>query len=540
MSANYEESMKNMKEGEVITGKIMNLSEDYATIDIGFKSEGIIPLIEFPFNGRDLKIGDTVEVLLEKTENRDGDIVLSKEKANRIRVWDEISRAYENDETIDGVIISRIKGGFSVDVGLKGFLPGSQVDLRPIKQLDKLVGQKLKMKIIKMNKKRGNIVLSRRVILEKERSSSRQTVLGNLKDGNVIEGIVKNITDYGAFIDLGGVDGLLHITDMSWGRISHPSELFAIGDSIKVIVLKYDSETERVSLGFKQTSPDPWKNANEKYPVGKKVQGKVVSLTDYGAFIELETGIEGLVHVSEMTWNKYMKNPSKIVAIGDVVDAKVLSLDKDNKKISLSMKQFEQNPWENIEEKYPVGSVVEGKVRTLTDFGAFVELEDGIDGLIYISDMSWTLKLKHPSEVIKKRDHVKAKVLNIDKENERISLGLKQLMPDPWDGVEKKYTVGMDVSGSVVKVTNFGAFVKIEDGIEGLVHTSQLSSGKVANPKNFIEINKTVTSKIIKIDVANRKIGLSIKAFEEGTDVTKEDLNIPDTDSDEGSDQTDN
>ncbi|MFQ5559993.1 MAG: 30S ribosomal protein S1, partial [Nitrospinota bacterium] len=509
-----------------ISGTIVNISHDYATVDVGFKSEGIIPLFEFPEGGRLLKIGEEIEVFLEKTENSDGDIVLSKEKADRMKVWDKISNIYENDEIIEGTVTARIKGGFAIDVGLKGFLPGSQVDLRPVKQLDKLVGQKLEMKIIKMNKKRGNIVLSRRVILEKERSSSRQTILATLEEGKVLEGVVKNITDYGAFIDLGGVDGLLHITDMSWGRISHPSELFTIGDTVNVMVLKYDRETERVSLGFKQISEDPWLNSDEKFPVGKEVKGKVVSVTDYGAFIELEVGIEGLVHISEMTWNKYMKTPSKIVGLGDIVDAKVLSIDKDSKKISLSMKQVDENPWDNIETKYPVGSIVEGKVRTLTDFGAFVELEDGIDGLIYISDMSWTTKVKHPSEIVTKKEIVKAKILNIDKDSGRISLGLKQLNADPWETLENKYVVGEDVTGIVVKVTNFGAFVKIEDGVEGLVHASQLSSEKVTNPKSFIQADEEVTAKIIKVDIPNRKIGLSIKAFKEGTDVTTAEIQV--------------
>lgn len=526
----YEESMRHIQEGEIVRGIVVRIDRDAVLVDIGYKSEGAIPIQEFQEDTEKINIGDEIDVYLEATEDNDGLIVLSKEKAYRIKIWEDLEKAYDNNEIIEGIILSRIKGGLTVDVGLKGFLPGSQVDLRPVRNLDKLINQKLKMKIIKLNRRRGNIVLSRRVLLEEERKEAKKETLAHLEVNQIVDGVVKNITEYGAFIDLGGIDGLLHITDMTWGRISHPSELFAIGDKIKVMVLKYDSETERVSLGHKQITPDPWDAVEEKYPVSARVRGKVVSLTDYGAFVELEEGVEGLVHVSEMSWTKRIRHPSKVVDIGDIIEAVVLSLDKANKRISLGMKQVEPNPWSIVDVKYPVGSEVEGKVRNLTDFGAFLALEEGIDGLIHISDMSWSQKIKHPSEILKKGQKVKAKVLKVDKENERLSLGLKQLLPDPWDEVPVKYPIGTTVKAKVVKITNFGAFAEIEEGVEGLIHISELSKEKVSKPEKVVSVDNIIEAKIIKLDMEERKIGLSIKAFlEEEEKNNIESFNTDDT-----------
>jgi small subunit ribosomal protein S1 len=509
----YEESLKHIQEGEIVRGRIVKIDRDAVLVDVGYKSEGIIDLAEFPDYGRDLQVGQEVDVLLEEKEDREGQVILSKEKANRIKIWDDISKKYDNNEIIEGVVVTRIKGGLTVDVGLKAFLPGSQIDLRPVRNLDRLIGEKLQMRIIKLNKRRGNIVLSRRVLLEEDRQRAKEKTLASLAEGQVVEGVVKNITEYGAFIDLGGIDGLLHITDMSWGRVGHPSELFAIGDKVKVMVLKFDQESERVSLGLKQMTPDPWTNVAEKFPEGSRVTGKVVSITDYGAFVELEEGIEGLVHISQMSWSRRTRHPSKIVNIGDVIEAVVLSVDTERKRISLGMKQIEPNPWTTVDERYPVGSEIEGKVRNLTDFGAFIALEEGIDGLIHISDMSWTQRVKHPSDLLKKGQKVKAVVLNVDKENERLSLGLKQMEPDPWTLVPSKYHVGQEIRVKIVKVANFGAFAELEDGVEGLIHLSELSSEKVDNPEEVVAVGQELDAKIIKIDAEARKIGLSIRAF---------------------------
>ena len=511
----YEESLKHIQEGEIVRGRVVHIGRDSVLVDVGYKSEGMIDLDEFPDQGRHLRVGEEVDVLLEEKEDSEGQVILSKEKANRIKIWDDISKKYDNNDVVDGVVVARIKGGLTVDIGLKAFLPGSQIDLRPVRNLDKLIGERLQMRIIKLNKRRGNIVLSRRVLLEEERQRAKEKTLASLAEGQIIEGVVKNITEYGAFIDLGGIDGLLHITDMSWGRVSHPSELFAIGDKVKVMVLKFDQEHERVSLGLKQMTPDPWMNVAEKYPETSRVSGKVVSITDYGAFVELEEGIEGLVHVSQMSWARRTRHPSKIVNIGDTIEAVVLSVDKDKKRISLGMKQIEPNPWTTVDERYPVGSEVEGKVRNLTDFGAFIALEEGIDGLIHISDMSWTQRVKHPSEILKKGQKVRAVVLNVDKENERLSLGLKQMELDPWTQVQTKYHVGQDVRVKVVKVTNFGAFAELEDGVEGLIHLSELSREKITDPEEVVSVGQELDAKIIKIDIETRKIGLSVRAFME-------------------------
>ncbi|MBT4258707.1 MAG: 30S ribosomal protein S1 [Nitrospina sp.] len=518
MEKYFSESLHQFKEGQIIQGTVIELAKGLATIDVGFKSEGNIHLHEFPNNGQDMSVGDEVEVFLERSEDNDGNVVLSKEKANKIKLWDELVSKYEAEEIIEGTIIAKAKGGLTVDIGLKAFLPGSQIDLRPIRNLEKLIGEVFQMRIIKMNKKRGNIVLSRRALLEEKRQNSRAETLQQLEENSLIAGVVKNITEYGIFVDLGGMDGLLHITDMSWGRVNHPSEMFSMGDKLEVMVLKFDKEKERVSLGLKQITADPWVSVDEKYPINKKIKGKVVSITDYGVFVELEKGIEGLVHISEMSWSRHIKHPSKIVSIRDEVDAVVLTLDKEKKRISLGMKQMEANPWVEIEEKYPVGTEVIGTIRNLTDFGAFIELEDGVDGLIHISDLSWK-KIKHPSETLKKKDEVKAMVLNIDKENCRISLGVKQLEPDPWDDIAKNYSIGMAVDGEIIKITGFGAFAEFGDGLEGLIHITQLGFENVSQPDQVVKVGQKIKAKIIKVDTSSKKIALSIKAFNENLDL---------------------
>ena len=503
-----------VKEGELAQGKILSIDDDFVTVDVGFKSEGMIASWEFMDDDGNLLFGpgDTVEVLVEDAEDESGRIVLSKEKAERLKVWDEISSAYEREEPVEGTIIARVKGGLSVDIGVKAFLPGSQVDLRPTRNLDAMIGDRITFKIIKFNKRRGNIVLSRRALLETERRKMRETTLGTLASGQILDGVIKNLTDYGAFIDLGGIDGLLHVTDMSWGRINHPSELFGVGDEIKVKVLKFDPENERVSLGLKQIQPDPWVDAALRYPLGKRLSGKIVSLTDYGAFIELEAGIEGLVHVSEMSWTKRVKHPSKLVSVGDEVEAVVLDVDERNRKISLGMKQIEDNPWTVIEEKYPVGAHVQGTIRNITNFGVFIGLEEGIDGLVHVSDISWTEQIKHPSEKFEKGEEVEAVVLKIDKENEKFSLGIKQLEPNPWDGIKSKYPVGTEVTGPITSVTDFGVFVKLGEGIEGLVYSSELAAERVENPAEHFEVGQEVKALVVKVDPSEQKVSLSIRA----------------------------
>ena len=512
----YASTMK-VQDGEIIEGTVVGMEGEYVLVDVGYKSEGLVPRFEFPSRGRDLQPGDRVEVFVEEREDDDGLIVLSKEKANRIKIWDEISKAHDNDEIIQGEVVARIKGGLTVDIGLKAFLPGSQVDLRPVRNLDQFIGKTFDMKIIKLNRKRGNIVLSRRVLLEDERAELKRETLANLTEGMEKVGVVKNITDYGAFIDLGGIDGLLHITDMSWGRVSHPSELLSIGDSVKVIVLKYDKERERVSLGHKQITPDPWENVEIKYPMTGKVRGRVVSITDYGAFVELEQGVEGLVHVSEMSWTRRVRHPSKFVAVGDVVEAVVLNLDKEGRRISLGMKQVEANPWTTVEEKYPVGMRVTGSIRNLTEFGAFVALDEGIDGLIHISDISWTQRFKHPSEILRKGQEVEAVVLSVDVEKERLSLGMKQITPDPWDDINDRYAIDDDIEAKVTKITNFGVFAAPEEELEGLVHISELDSDKVKEPQDVVRVGDVFKMRVIKIDRDQRRLGLSIRAYVEST-----------------------
>jgi small subunit ribosomal protein S1 len=510
----YDVSFKNFAEGEVVRGVVLQVSDSEVIVDVGYKSEGIIPVDEFKDEtGKiTIKAGDMVDVLLEKTEDKEGYVVLSKEKAEKMKVWDEVERAYQERRVVVGRVIERVKGGLAVDIGVRAFLPGSQVDLRPVRNLDSLRGQELRMRVIKVNKKRGNIVLSRKAVLEEENAEKKRDTLETLEEGKILMGTVKNITEYGAFVDLGGLDGLLHITDMSWGRINHPSEVLNVGDEIKVIVLKFDRETERVSLGYKQLKADPWTTATLKYPVGSRIKGKVVSLTDYGAFVELEEGVEGLIHVSEMSWSKKVKHPSKILNPGQEVECAVLGIDQEAHRISLGLKQIESNPWEQLVEKYPIGGKIKGKVRNLTEFGAFVEVEEGIDGLIHISDLSWTKRVKHPSEVLKKGDVVEAVVLNIDAENQRLSLGLKQLATDIWDEFFSHHKVGDIVEGKVVRMTNFGAFVELHEGIEGLVHISELDDKRIEKPEEQFKVDQTYPMKIIKLSESEKKIGLSIKA----------------------------
>lgn len=512
----YEESYGKFAEGEVVKGTIISLDRDYVLVDVGYKSEGIIPIQEFRNEAGEVvaAVGDAVEVMIEVWDEEEERVVLSKEKAEKIKVWEEIKRIYDEDGIVNGIITNRVKGGFSVDIGLQAFLPGSQADLRPVRNLDELVGKNFDFKILKFNRKRSNIVLSRRVILEDAREKARSKTLSNLEEGKVMEGAVKNITEYGVFVDLGGVDGLLHITDISWGRVKHPSELFTVGDKITVKVLSFDLERERVSLGMKQLTPDPWTIAAEKYPVGTRVEGKVVSLTDYGAFIELEEGIEGLIHVSEMSWTRKVRHPSKILNVGEIVEAMVLDIKPEGRRISLGMKQVMPNPWEVISEKYPVGTIIEGKIKNITDFGLFIGIDDDIDGLVHISDISWTKRIKHPSEVYKKGDTVQAVVLDIDKNNERFSLGIKQTHEDPWKSVQERYAVGTEIQGAVTNITDFGIFVELEEGIEGLVHISEISSEKIKTPSEAFTVGQAITAKVMNINSEERRIGLSIKRLD--------------------------
>lgn len=514
-----EESLydKKMQVEGVAKGTVIQITPDFVVVDVGYKSEGQIPIEEFKdFNNQVMvKEGDKIDVFIEGWENENGMMILSKDKADNMKVWDKVNSVYEKEDFIEGKVISRIKGGLSVDIGLKAFLPGSQIDLHPVRDLDKLIGETFKFKILKLSKKRGNIVLSRRAILEKERESLREETLKNIEEGAVVEGIVKNITDYGVFIDLGGVDGLLHVTDISWGRITSPRDLFSVGDPIKVKILSYDQENQRVALGYKQLKTNPWEVVEQKYPVGNHVTGKVVNITNYGCFIELEEGVEGLIHISEMSWTKKIKHPSQLISIGDLLEAIVLDMDVPRKRISLGLKQLEPNPWAVIEEKYPVGTVVEGIIKNITDFGIFIGLDEGIDGLVHISDISWFQKIKHPAEIYKKGNMVKAVVLSIDKGNERFSLGIKQLEPDPWEDVPNKYRRGQIVKGIVTNVTDFGIFLEIEDGIEGLVHVSEISEEKAKDLKELVKIGEELEVLIISLDRRNRKIGLSLRELKQ-------------------------
>jgi small subunit ribosomal protein S1 len=518
----YEESLKTYQEGEVVRGKIVSIEKEFVMVDIGYKSEGRIPIDEFLSSvGGEItaKVGDWIDVLIEKREDEDdGDIRLSKERAAKILIWDEISRIYRDDGVIEGRVIGKVKGGLSVDIGLPAFLPGSQVDLQPVRDMDHLIGQTLFFKILKYNKKRNNVVLSRRSILEKERESQRNQILDTLEKGQILEGVVKNITDYGIFIDLGGIDGLLHVTDISWGRASHPSDICQVGETLRVVVLNFDRERQRVSLGLKQLLADPWTVVTEKYRIGSRVQGKVVNLTEYGAFVELETGVEGLIHVSEMSWTQKIRHPSKVVSVGDQVEAVVISVDPDKKRISLGMKQVEPNPWDVIAEKYPVGTVIEGKIKNITDFGLFIGIDEGIDGLVHISDISWIKRIKHPAELYKKGQEIQAKVLHIDKDQERFSLGIKQLETDPWEEIPRKYSPGTMVTGIVTNVTDFGIFVELEEGIEGLAHVSEVSKDKIKTPVGLFKVGDLISAKVINVNKKDRRIGLSIRRAKKDED----------------------
>jgi len=527
MVLDYEATFRNISEGEVVEGTVIAITDNgEVMVDVGYKSEGIIPLSEFrDESGRvSLEPGQRVLVFLEQAEDSRGHIVLSHEKAKRMRVWDEIERAYRDQSVITGRVIERIKGGLAVDIGVRGFLPGSQIDMRPVQNLDSLRGKELRMKVIKVNKKRGNIVLSRKSVLEEELATERKRTLETLEENKVLDGTVKNITDYGVFVDLGGIDGLLHITDISWGKISHPEEVFKKGDRIKVKVIKFDRGEGRVSLGYKQMTDDPWIMVPIKYPRGTRVTGRVVNLADYGAFVEIEPGVEGLVHITEMTWNKRIKHPSKILNVGDTIEAAVLEVQASERKISLGLKQIEPNPWTLIRDKYPVGSVVVGRVRNITNFGAFVEIEDGIDGLVHISDLSWTKRVKHPSEVLKKGDKVNVKVLEVDPDNQKLSLGIKQLEPDRWEDFFARHGIGDFVGGRVMRVTNFGIFVEVADGVEGLCHISEVDWPRESGAKKqekleeMFQPGQAVEMKIIKLIPEEKKIGLSTRGLKEDRD----------------------
>ena len=509
----YDSTIKDIKEGEIVKGKVLGVTMNDVIVDVGFKSEGIIPINEFPLP-INIGVGEEIEVYLEQIEDSNGQLILSKKKADFMRVWDRIRDVHDAGDTIEGNVTRRIKGGVVVDImGVDAFLPGSQISLRQVPDFDALIGEEMTVKIIKLNKTRRNIVVSRRVVLEEEREKMRSTLLNEITVNQIRQGVVKNITDFGVFIDLGGVDGLLHITDMSWGRIRHPSEMVSLGEKVDVKILDFDDKTSRISLGLKQMTPYPWENIEEKFPLGKKVKGKVVSITDYGAFIELEKGIEGLIHISEMSWTQHIKHPSKIMNVGDVVDAVVLSVEKENEKISLGIKQMEPDPWGTIENKYPIGKTIAGKVRNLTAFGAFVELEEGIDGLVHISDMSWTKRIQHPSEIMKKGDKVEVKVIKIDHENRRISLGYKQLSDDPWPELAKKLAVGSECLGSISKVLDRGVIVDLGDDVEGFVPNAQLTTEELSNPTGVFKEGEKLPLQVIEFDRNMHKVVLSVVAY---------------------------
>lgn len=509
----YAETFHSIQEGMILKGKILALKQDGVIIDIGYKSEGIVPIHEFSDEEvAKLKPGNNIEVFVEELRDSDGTITLSKERAAKIKVWETLEAALRDGRTVEGKITGKTKGGFSVDIcGVSAFLPGSQADIKPIKDAESLIGKKANFKVLRLNNKLSNVIVSRRVILEKELEQKKVETIGKLKEGNLIEGIVKNITDYGVFVDLGGIDGLLHISDISWGRINHPAEFFTIGDKIEVLVLKYDSENEKVTLGYKQKKPDPWTVVDEKYSIGKIIKGKVVSITDYGAFIEIEEGLEGLVHMSEMDWGSRPKHPSKYLSVGEKVEAIVLKVDKEERRLSLSIKQARPSPWELILQRYKVGQRVSGKVKTITEFGVFVGLPEGIDALIHISDLSWTKHIKHPSEILKKGQKVDAIVLSIEPEAERMALGLKQIMPDPWlSEIPEKFKLGNECEGKVLMITDFGIFVELEGGVEGLIYSSEIVKTSDKTEESLKPGDK-VDVRIIKVDCQERKIGLSMK-----------------------------
>jgi small subunit ribosomal protein S1 len=515
----YDESMRNLTEGEIVPGRVIGVTSNSVIVDVGYKSEGLIPIEEFTDReGRlTVAVGEEVDVLLEKTEDLEGHVLLSRIKAQRMRRWTEVERAYKEGRVIKGRITDRIKGGLTVDVGLRAFLPGSLVDIKPVKNLESLRGQEMEFKVISLDRRRNNIVLSRKAVLETELVKKKAETLKKLEEGARLKGVVKNITDYGVFIDLGGIDGLLHITDISWGRVNHPSEHFSVGDEVEVVILKFDPETERVSLGYKQKGDDPWTLVDKKYPIGSRVRGRVVSLVDYGAFVEIEEGVEGLIHVSEMSWTKKVVNPAKILEVGDEVEAIVSELDMDQRRISLSLRQTERNPWEELSDSHPEGTVIEGKVRNLTEFGAFVEITDGIDGLIHVSDMSWTKRVKHPSEVLKKGDVVKARITNIDVENQRVSLSIKEFMPNEWDEFARQHKIGDVLSGRIVNVTDFGLFIDIYNGLEGLAHISEIDVPSGVKLEDRFAVGDYVRTRILRIEEDEKKVGLSMRGVTQPT-----------------------
>ena len=523
LEAMYSNTLKDFAAGSIVPGRILRIQDDEVLVDIGYKSEGIVDGDEFDDLDA-VNVGDTVEVLLESLENEHGMVVISKKRAEQQRKWDHIVNECEEGSLVEGTITRAIKGGFIVDIGADAFLPGSQVDVMPVRNVDEYLGRTIEVKILKINKERKNIVVSRREIIEEARREQKLKLLGEIKAGQLRKGTVKNITDFGAFVDLDGIDGLLHVTDMSWGRINHPTEMVKVGDELEVMILDIDLEKERISLGLKQTLSNPWEDIDVKYPIGTRIRGKVVSLAPYGAFVEIEEGVEGLVHVSEISWTKRIQRASDVLKVGDEVEAVVLSINTEEKKISLGMRQTEENPWEVAAHKYPIGSLVRGKVRNFTSYGAFVEIEEGVDGMIHVSDMSWTRKINHPSEVLKKGEEVETVVLEIDAAGQRISLGLKQAQEDPWSRITETYQEGQKVKGKVIKLTNFGAFVELEDGIDGLVHISQISDGHVEKVKDVLNIGDEVEARIVKIDPVEHRIGLSIKAAA----ISDEDFTISD------------
>ena len=511
----YEQSLNQIQYGDITTGKVVQIKDDRVMVDVGWKTEGFIPIGELKDarGNINISVGDEIDVFVDKRDS-EGNLVLSRDKASKVKIWDEIKAACENDTLVEGVVIEKIKGGLSVDIGIIAFLPGSQVDIRPVKDLDKFVGQTLDFKVLKYDRKRNNVVLSRRSIVATEREAEKKDILKSLQEGNIVEGVIKNITDYGIFIDLGGVDGLLHVTDISWGRIAKPSENFHKGDKITTKVLSFDSEKERVSLGLKQLNDNPWEQITDRYPIGSTVKGKVVNLTDYGVFVELESGVEGLVHISEMYWTREIKHPSKVLNVGEEIEVMVLEVNPQTKRVSLSLKQTTPNPWEKLKEKYPVGAVVKGIVRNITNFGVFVGIEEKIDGLIHVSDISWKHRVNHPSEYFKKGQEVEAVVLNVDVENEKFSLGIKQIEKNPWDELSEKYAPGSVVTGKIKNFTDFGIFVEIEEGIEGLVHISEISQKRVKTSSELYSVGDTVSAVVKSIDPKTKKIRLSIKELE--------------------------
>jgi small subunit ribosomal protein S1 len=513
----YEDSMKGIQEGNLIRGRVIQVDQEYVSVDIGYKTEGLVPIREFLDSDGNLltDVGDEVDVLLVRKETRDGNVILSREKAARIMLWNRIRKVHQENGTIKGTIVSKVKGGFSVDVGRAAFLPASQVDLRPVKDLEEFVGTAHEFKILKYDRKKENIVLSRRAILEEERNQLREKTLQSLQEGTVMEGVIKNITDYGLFVDLGGIDGLVHVTNLSWGKVGHPSASYKVDEKIPVKILSFDKEKGKISLGIKQLSPDPWSDVERKYPPGTKITGRVVSFKEYGAFVEVEKGLEGLIHISEMSWTRKLGHPNQVLKIGDAVEALVLNVDNNNKRFSLSMKQAQPNPWDAVAEKYPVGTVIEGKIKNIADFGLFIGIDEGIDGLVHVSDIAWAKKVRRPSDLYQKGQTVRALVLKIDKENERFSLGIKQLIPDPWDLVPDKYRRGMRLTGKVTRITDFGLFVELEEGIEGLLHVSELPEGQGLSR---FQVDDVIQAEVIHVSRKDQKIGLSIKQMEESSE----------------------